>query len=218
MERELKLRVSVKDLDKLRRAPLLAQSNGAHAPQLLKSTYFDTSALSFHGCGASLRVRAVGKERIQTLKLEGSVQAGLFDRDEFEMPVDGDLPDLARLRDRVPADSDCGRLIRDVATAARLQPVFVTRIKRSVLPLHLPSGGEVEVALDKGTVEAEPNSVPIAAVELELKRAGLKACTASHWNCWRSYRCASIARARPIWATDCWWPSTVRPSRRNRYN
>ncbi|WP_342611436.1 CHAD domain-containing protein [Burkholderia ambifaria] len=170
MERELKLRVSVKDLDKLRRAPLLAQSSSAHAPQLLKSTYFDTSALAFHGCGASLRVRAVGNKRIQTLKLEGSVQAGLFDRDEFEMPVDGDLPDLARLRDRLPADSDCGRLIRDVATAARLEPVFVTRIRRSVLPLRLPSGDEVEVALDKGTVEAESNSVPIAAVELELKR------------------------------------------------
>ncbi|MFP3663071.1 inorganic triphosphatase, partial [Burkholderia sp. SIMBA_043] len=76
----------------------------------------------------------------------------------------------ARLRDRLPADSDCGRLIRDVATAARLEPVFVTRIRRSALPLRLPSGDEVEVALDKGTVEAESNSVPIAAVELELKR------------------------------------------------
>ncbi|AZQ55663.1 CYTH and CHAD domain-containing protein [Burkholderia cenocepacia] len=170
MERELKLRVSVKDLDKVRHAPLLAKFGGTHARQQLTSTYFDTSALEFHQCAASLRVRAVGNDRIQTLKLEGSPQAGLFDRDEFEMPVDGDVPDLKLLRDTLPDDSDCGRLVRDDATAPDLHPVFVTRIKRTVLPLRLPSGDEVEVALDKGTVDADSNSVPIAGVELELKR------------------------------------------------
>ncbi|RQR67647.1 CHAD domain-containing protein [Burkholderia sp. Bp9126] len=171
MERELKLRVSVKDLDKLRRAPLLAQSRRtARAPQLLTSTYFDTPAFAFHWCKAFLRVRAAGSDRVQTLKLEGSVKAGLFDRHEFEMPVDGDAPDLTLLRDRLPEDSDCGKLVRDAATAIQLKPVFVTRIKRSVFPLHLPSGDELEVALDKGTIEAQSGSVPIAAVELELKR------------------------------------------------
>jgi inorganic triphosphatase YgiF len=72
MERELKLRVPIEDLEKLRHAPLLAQSKGAAAtPKLLTSTYFDTPELAFHWCKASLRVRAVGNERLQTLKLEG---------------------------------------------------------------------------------------------------------------------------------------------------
>ncbi|AOJ90755.1 metal-chelation protein CHAD [Burkholderia sp. MSMB0856] len=170
MERELKLRISAKDLDKLRRAPLLAQSGRASASQLLTSTYFDTPALGVHRCAASLRVRATGDDRVQTLKLDGAAQAGLFDRNEFETPVDGDVPDLAPLRERIPDDSDCGRLVRDEATAGQLEPVFVTRIRRTVFPLRLPSGDELEVALDKGTVEAESGSVPIAAVELELKR------------------------------------------------
>ncbi|RQS55646.1 CYTH and CHAD domain-containing protein [Burkholderia sp. Bp8986] len=170
MERELKLRVSAKNLDKLRHAPLLAQSNGAGATQQLTSTYFDTATLAFHRCAASLRVRAAGNHRVQTLKLEGSARAGLFERDEFETPVDGDVPDLTRLRDTLPDDTECGRLVRDQATAPDLQPVFVTRIKRRVLPLRLPSGDEVEVALDKGTVDADSKSVPIAAIELELKR------------------------------------------------
>ncbi|KVN02272.1 CYTH and CHAD domain-containing protein [Burkholderia diffusa] len=169
MERELKLRISAKDLDRLRHAPLLAQGERAGASQQLTSTYFDTPALAFHRCGASLRVRAAGDDRIQTLKLEGAAQAGLFDRDEFETPVDGDVPDLEPLHAHLPEDSDCGRLVRDAATAGQLKPVFVTRIRRSVFPLHLPSGDELEVALDKGTVDAEPGSVPIAAVELELK-------------------------------------------------
>ncbi|WP_269503055.1 CYTH and CHAD domain-containing protein [Burkholderia sp. IMCC1007] len=169
MERELKLRVSGRDLDKIRRAPLLAHADGAQARQLLTSTYFDTAAHAFHRCAASLRVRAVGNDRIQTLKREGSTQAGLFDRDEFEMSVDGDVPDLTLLQAEIPADDDLGRLIRDDATASRLQPVFVTRITRTVIPLHLPSGDEIEVALDKGTIDAGSKSLPIAAVELELK-------------------------------------------------
>ncbi|HEY2021083.1 CHAD domain-containing protein [Paraburkholderia sp.] len=170
MERELKLRVAIEDFDKLRRAPVLAQSKSAtHAPRLLTSTYFDTPELAFHWCKASLRVRAVGNERVQTLKLEGSVQAGLFDRDEFEMPVDSDTPDLKLLQDQIPTDTDCGRLIRDEAAAARLKPVFVTRINRSSIPLRLPSGDELEVALDEGTIDADTGSVPIAALELELR-------------------------------------------------
>uniref|UniRef100_UPI0032186326 CYTH domain-containing protein n=1 Tax=Paraburkholderia TaxID=1822464 RepID=UPI0032186326 len=68
--------------EKLRHAPLLAQSRGGSgSSRLLTSTHFDTPELAFHWCKASLRVRAVGNERHQTLKLEGSVQAGLFDRD-----------------------------------------------------------------------------------------------------------------------------------------
>ncbi|CAN7692427.1 CHAD domain-containing protein [Paraburkholderia terricola] len=170
MERELKLRVRIENLEKLRHAPLLAQSRaGSGSSRLLTSTHFDTPELAFHWCKASLRVRAVGNERHQTLKLEGSVQAGLFDRDEFEMPVDSDTPDLKLLQDQIAADTDCGRLIRDEATAARLKPVFVTRIRRSSIPLRLPSGDELEVALDEGTIDADSGSVPIAAVELELR-------------------------------------------------
>lgn len=169
MERELKLRVSDDDLETLRNSPVLALA-GNTTVQLLTSTYFDTAALAFHACGASLRVRAVGDARIQTLKLEGSPQAGLFDRDEFEMPVDRDAPDLGRLEDQLPADSDCGKLIRDETTAAGLRPVFVTRINRTAFVLHRPPDVEVEVALDEGTIDAGLDSTAIAALELELKQ------------------------------------------------
>jgi inorganic triphosphatase YgiF len=170
MERELKLRVLKEDLDKVRNAPALARwKQAAEPPRLLTSTYFDTPSLAFHWSGASLRVRSVGDERIQTLKLEGSVQAGFFNRDEFEMPVSSDTPDLDLLHDQIPEDSECGRLIRERTIAAQLKPVFVTRIKRSVFPLRLPAGDEIEVALDDGSIDAESGSIPLAAVELELK-------------------------------------------------
>jgi inorganic triphosphatase YgiF len=171
MERELKLRAAAEDLEKFRHAPLLVRSKGAaDVSKLLTSTYYDTPELALHWCKASLRVRAVGNERLQTLKLEGAVQAGLFDRDELEMPIDRDTPDLKLLQDQIPADTDCGKLIQDEATTYRLKPVFVTRINRSTISLDLPSGDEVEVALDEGTIDADSGSVSIAAVELELKR------------------------------------------------
>lgn len=168
MERELKLRVSNEDLDAMRNL-LAHRKTAAEPPQVLTSTYFDTPSLEFRACHASLRLRTIGKETVQTLKLEGSRQAGLFDRDEFEMPIESKAPDLELLREHVPADSACGKLIRDDTTAAQLSPVFVTRITRSVFPLRLPSGDELEIALDEGTVEAKPGSVPIVALELELK-------------------------------------------------
>lgn len=170
MERELKLRVSAEHLDALRQAPLLAHRKRGKRPQLMTSTYFDTPALALHGCKTSLRVRTVGTERVQTLKREGSAQAGLFERDEFETPVARDIPDLELLRDHIPDNDACGRLIHDDATATQLNPVFVTKIKRSVFPLRLPSGDEIEIALDEGTVETQSQSVPIAALELELKQ------------------------------------------------
>ncbi len=169
MERELKLRASSEDVGAIRH--LLEQRKAAHKrPDLLTSTYFDTPSLAFRECGASLRVRAVGKEKVQTLKRAGSPQAGLFDRDEFEMPVESDVPVLKLLHEHIPAGSACGELIRDEATAAQLTAVFVTRIKRTVFSLSLPSQAELEIALDEGTIEAGSASVPIAAVELELKQ------------------------------------------------
>ncbi|MFP4896201.1 CHAD domain-containing protein [Paraburkholderia sp. EG304] len=170
MERELKLRIAPEDLDRLRQAPLLAHSQVAAAPsKLLISTYFDTPDLAVHGCKASLRVRADGQQRIQTMKLEGVVEAGVSDRDEFEMPVNSDTPDLALLQDAIPADTDCGKLVRDQSIAAQLAAVFVTRINRTAISLHLPPEDEIEVALDEGTVDAQTGSMSLVAVELELK-------------------------------------------------
>lgn len=107
MERELKPRSPTEDLEMLHRAPLFSRPEGeVDASRLLTSTYFDTPELGFHRCKASLRVRVVGGQRVQTLKLEGTVQAGMFDRDEFEMPVDSDTPDLNLLQDQIWADTD----------------------------------------------------------------------------------------------------------------
>ena len=91
------------------------------------------------------------------------------------MPINGDAPDLTLLHEAIPADTDCGKLIRDQAVAACLAPVFVTRMNRTAIPIHLASEDEIEVAVDEGTIEAKTGSVSLAAVELELKQGNRQA-------------------------------------------
>ncbi|KWE57457.1 CYTH and CHAD domain-containing protein [Burkholderia sp. MSMB2157WGS] len=171
MERELKLLVDREHVGRIRESPLFAKSrNAGGADTTLVSTYYDTSELAFRRCNASLRVRDHGDGTVQTIKLDGSAQAGVYERDEFEMPVNGHAPNLSLFTDSIPADSDLGKLIRDERTASNLEARFVTRIRRTVLPLRLPSDEEVEFAIDEGTIETDTASTPIVAVEMELKR------------------------------------------------
>ncbi|RZF26397.1 CYTH and CHAD domain-containing protein [Paraburkholderia sp. UYCP14C] len=172
MERELKLQVSLEDVGKICDAPVLAdyKRNGDLTEMLLTSTYYDTPDLAFRQCGASLRVRNQGDTMVQTIKLDGSANAGLYERDELETPVGSDAPDLTLYHDAIRSNSDLGKLIRDEASAAQLAPVFVTRIRRTIVPLNLQSGEEIEFAIDEGVIEAEMRSTSIAGVEIELRQ------------------------------------------------
>ncbi|SAK67896.1 CHAD domain-containing protein [Caballeronia ptereochthonis] len=170
MESELKLHVSAGKASQILHAPaisrLLRDSSTTHE---LTSTYFDTPDLHLHRNGASLRVRADGAERSQTLKLDGTVAAGFFERDEFESPVSGDSPDLERLQRLIPARKKGRKLLKNEELASQLQPLFVTRVKRSTAVLRLPRDAEVELAVDDGVIEAQAGSTAIHGVEMELK-------------------------------------------------
>jgi triphosphatase len=170
MERELKMQLAAGDADKIRQAPLLASAL-AEPPhtETLVSTYFDTPDFALHQRGASLRVRAKGEQRIQTLKQSGSVRAGLFTRGEYETAVSGEHPELDLLNARIPADCSAAKLLRGIDLEGKLAPVFVTKVARTVHLLRLPEGAEVELALDEGSVDAGNLNAPISELELELK-------------------------------------------------
>jgi triphosphatase len=170
MERELKMQLSAGQANELRNAPFLASllTEAPHTEKVV-STYFDTEDLALHRCGASLRVRTAGDHRVQTLKTSGAVRSGLYQREEIETALDGDEPDPGALHARMPKGSDVRKLMRDSEIAGRLEPVFVTRVDRSVSLLRLPQGDEIELALDEGVVEARGATAPIDEVEMELK-------------------------------------------------
>ncbi|MCY0853959.1 CYTH domain-containing protein [Cupriavidus sp. D39] len=170
MERELKLELVEGKVDQLRGLPLLKslRTERPHSEHLV-STYFDTPDLYLHCHHVSLRVRKTGNHHAQTLKTQGSTRAGLYERDEFEAPIEGEAPDLDVLRSVVPKGSVAGKLIGGGQLVGRLVPVFTTNVQRTVSLLRLPQGDEVELALDDGTVQADNANAAFQEVEMELK-------------------------------------------------
>jgi inorganic triphosphatase YgiF len=154
-EVELKFQLQPADVAALGRHALLA---GPAQAKRLHATYFDTPEHALHAAGLSLRIRRSGDSRVQTLKAGGG--AGLFQRGEWEVEVGGDQPDRAVLR-----DTPLVTLLHD---GAALQPVFDVRVERELRRVQV-DGGELEIALDRGVVEAGGRQAPILELELELR-------------------------------------------------
>lgn len=155
-ETELKFLVGPAELRRLARHPLFAAEPKTRR---ITSVYFDTPAFDLHRAKLSLRVRRVGGRYVQTVK---RVRAGdVFDRDEWEAPVRRQAVDPAAL-----AGTPAAGLLEDAGLAAA--PVFRTVFTRHTrLVLH--QGAAIEIAVDKGRVQAGAASMPIAELEMELK-------------------------------------------------
>jgi triphosphatase len=161
VETELKLSLSPEYLERLKRHPLLKSPAGSRAiTRKLYNIYYDTPSLELRRNALALRLRRVGKRWLQTLKRNGSVQTGLHQRDEWEMPVPRETLDLDAL------SAAGGRLPQGVS--GTLQPVFVTDFARNLRLLKF-GGAEIELCLDSGTVRAGRRSHRISELELELK-------------------------------------------------
>lgn len=161
METELKLFIPSGQFTRLRRHPLLKTLSVApSSTRKLYSVYYDTPALDLHRHAMALRLRRVGRQWLQTLKGGGGVQAGLHQRNEWEMPVTGEALDFAALQ------AAGGKLPKGVRK--QLQPVFVTDFSRVAYQLHF-EGAEIELCLDSGEIRAGKKARPISELELELK-------------------------------------------------
>lgn len=123
------------------------------------TTYFDTPREDLARNGAILRIRRIGMQRIQTLKLRRT-GGGPFSRGEWEWTVRDDTPDLARLVETPLADL--------VNSLDDLRPVFTTEVERTIRTLRA-DGALVELAFDRGAIRAGDAAEEIRELELELK-------------------------------------------------
>jgi triphosphatase len=162
-ENEIKFEVSPHDLQRLAATRSLQRKDGQPAKQkYLVSTYFDTRKHKLRQNGVSLRVRHLGKKRLQTIK---TTSDGIsFRRGEWERKLDSDEPDLRAARGTALHPLISEKLKRD------LKPIFATHVHRTVIPLRPRNGSRVELALDEGHVRAGQKSTPLAEIELELKK------------------------------------------------
>jgi inorganic triphosphatase YgiF len=168
-ELELKLKVPPEDLDRLAASPALAgRALGPARRRRLVSVYFDTLDARLRARGLALRVRRIGRRRIQTLKAESRAGGLATDRPEHEVAVAGDVPDLAAFK--APAV----RELLGLVLPGELAPMFETRIERTALTIAWPAPerpeAEVEVALDRGRILARGRREEVSELELELLR------------------------------------------------
>jgi triphosphatase len=128
----------------------------------LQNIYYDTTKLDLHKSAMALRLRHAGRQWLQTLKGGGSVQAGLHQRNEWEVPVKRAVLDFSATQ-TVEWDELLAPPLRK-----KLQPVFVTDFSRNSRMLDF-LGAQIELCMDQGEVRTEQRSMPICELELELK-------------------------------------------------
>lgn len=163
-EIELKLALPEEQLARIARHPLLRSLAARRAVnRTLRTVYFDTPDLALARRGMALRVRHIDGRRTQTLKIARIADRTLQRQQEFEHPLAGDRPDLALIEDE-PLQA----VFAEQEVAARLRPLFETRIERRVLPLRMAES-EIELALDRGEIRSGRRRMPLCEAELELR-------------------------------------------------
>ena len=165
-EVELKLDMTPDALEVLETLPWLLQRAEEKTTRRLVSTYFDTPDFRLLERGVTLRIRKVGRRRIQTLKTARDRHLVAASRGEWEVDVGTDRPDLSAFADDLPSE------LASLTASSELTPVFETRIRRRAVRLVWPAGdrgdARIEMALDTGAVVAGRRRVPVCQVELEL--------------------------------------------------
>jgi inorganic triphosphatase YgiF len=160
-EIEVKLHVPPRHAAVLARRPWLGKlATQPPKREKLVSVYYDTQACALRKADISLRVRRIGDNIVQTVKRSA---AGTYGRQEWEWPIAGVKPDLARARRSALADEFSLKKLR-----RKLKPVFETDVLRSALPVRY-RGSEVEIAFDSGQVRSGRRREAISEIELELK-------------------------------------------------
>jgi len=164
-EAELKLSVRPEHAARIGKHPVVRKlKTGRASTKHLVGTYFDTPDLLLRRRDMSLRVRAVDRRFIQTLKRMKPSEGAIFARDEWEADVAGESPDISKLE-----ASDIRQIFEADGVAASLRPLFSTDVQRTVWHLN-DDGAEIELALDVGEIrDRNGGRVPICEAELELK-------------------------------------------------
>lgn len=177
-ELELKISLSVEDLEKVFKAFSSEVGKSDIAHKYLPRAYFDTPALEMHDAGISLRVQyKPGKKgklgsHEQTVKFDlppaaGRVADALY-RKECKDLVEGPQADLSRVSD---AEAD-GKI--EPFKGKSLKHIFTAAIERRYFNVEAGKGkewGEVELAFDVGEIllPETGESQKFAEIEIEVK-------------------------------------------------
>ncbi|BCQ24287.1 CYTH domain-containing protein [Caballeronia sp. NK8] len=167
IERELKLALAPSQHDDVAR--FFDERTGAGKPIELANVYFDTPDCALAKAKSALRLRRTPEQWLQTYKTLGKSVAGLSNRQEWELPVEGEALEFGTLLDACDDDAAHEALER---AAPDVIALFKTDFRRLVWDIER-EGSQIEVALDLGEITAdvdgETRRAEISELELELK-------------------------------------------------
>lgn len=216
-ETELKLLAAPGVLSSAARQPWLrALVNGKSRTEKLVSVYFDTPRCDLRRQGIALRVRAIGRRRLQTVKAGADGSSGALSREEWEQEIAGDVPDL-ELAKNTPAAAVVSRKKRK-----SLRPVFETIVERKSVPLRCGTS-DFELAIDRGWIRAGRRRERIGEIEVELKEGdpadlailakrfseSLRVSYGARTKAERGYALSNGARHPPVEAAEIRYPPTL---------
>jgi inorganic triphosphatase YgiF len=157
-EIELKLQLSPKAARKLASHPLLEGIPSQR--QHLLNTYYDTPTLELHARRIAVRFRKKGWQWLCTVKSAEPASGGLAMRSEWETPATPGIFDFSHV------DAPDFREFLE-QRSAQFEAIFTTDFHRQIW--HVPYGeSQIELAVDRGTIDSKGRSTPICEIELEL--------------------------------------------------
>lgn len=159
IETELKLSLPSRSAAKLAAHPMLAGIKPLR--QRLLNTYYDTPDLRLQRERIAVRYRKKGWQWLLTVKCAAPSAGGLARRNEWEAPglpgeFDFSHVDDKKMRRRLESMRD------------ELIPAFTTDFTRNTWLLKPEPGILIELALDRGQIEAKGRHELICEIELEL--------------------------------------------------
>lgn len=160
-EIELKLELAPASLPRLKQMRLVRALKAPVRRRTEVSVYFDTDKHKLHKKGLMLRVRRIGDRYLQTIK--ATKNGNLFERDEWESEIAGEMPDLRLARGTALEPLLDARLRR------QLKPMFETRVRRALYPVAKGERG-FALTLDQGKIDTGARSAPLCEIEIEFER------------------------------------------------
>ena len=133
----------------------------------MEGAYFDTPSRILRNNNIALRVRCKGSICFATLKWGGSETVmGLHEHQEVNIPIETDSCLIAPSAE-IFEDSIDGRKMSDLVGDEELELLFVSKVNRRRAKLRYGQS-VVEIAIDRGFVEAGDKQEAISEMEIEL--------------------------------------------------